>query len=1839
MAGESGAGTEMEVTKIVLRLETNFQKVLKQQVANFDQFTRQANQLTRQVGTNMTQLARTTSKTFNAVYKSNRKEIQEFVSFTRNALQGVRKETLQMQVWQDRISQKTIENYKKMQSEIEKVQRKSALVSKSKGFTESQKKSALKVFDEQAQVIEAKYTQTIDRMKSLTASLMSKHMAGAVKESMATIEKGSRSAAVTVKNVVHDMQSRFNQLYSQRKFMGQADFASAGTQFLKDREQQIKVLESLLTAHQKKQVQAEQYLQKQKQLLSLQTNETLRKNQEKMVADARAVVRKLGGEYEYMFNQIQKFSRGQTAITGVFKTQVEQGIKAIKQTLRGLNLKRDFENLWKNSVQVAKLSGEKSGEAFYEAAKKGKALDTALVNKLKNLQGLLTTAKQLKATGLVPNVERTIASLKRSIDSIKEFRKEFALTKKELSNIPKVSFQQFAKGGVNQARSLAIEVRKAIGVLRALGPVSEDNFLAVQKQLKKIEGLYKQHSTKVVATQNTLSRIVKEIHRARAAVTNATNERVIDSWKAYERQLVSIARRIEEKLKASTLPADPYEQYRKDTIATLHRVREEVAKSLFPRDKIKSDSDFIQAEFEKIATRLEQISKKRFIRPKNMTEAKDFIEKVKIKVKEYNQQIVLLGKQLDRLRRVQKSAFGGTGVEDQISQTKAQLTQLKQAVREYERAQVQMQRKMAASHKQSIKTMLRSGWEMIRNFRWQVAAVIYLITRAVRAVQRVFLDVMGEIAKYRREAMTLAAQFTFKMLGDMRENFEGVYQYSRQLMNKMEQVAAKTILTMEDMTMLVRTFAQAGMIPDTDKDVEKIAIIGTAIKTLTEGMANAGTQMRQELYAIIAGRQRATDQLAMMFQMMGVNIQKIIEEERAGGKDLIDSLSEALAPFGVLNEKLAMEWEAILNKMKLAWQVIKRIGLEDALLRTTKELNEIADKYYSTMSGATEKGRELAALLRAAFEIIKAPVKLIGEIIKVVINNLKLVGKLFGNIYGDFATTTNKMEGLSTAMKGVLTITEVVLKAFVILRAVVRTIGKIMGIVYKVLVAIHGVIMLIVKEVIKSLGVFGELFDTLSFGAASHSLEKIKGLLSNLVPDDLKKDFEEVNDIIKEMQKNLQNLNKFPVDIQKALSLKYDPMQVADKAAELRNKLDDIELAGLGVVERANRELEMRKEEVEWLRTAATSNLAAIRAYYSEMTRMGVKFTEDDKKRMNERIKGHLNALKFANDYEKFAIRDRNKIVAEYYEKQRKQMSTWKEEYKDFWNNLIPKDLTRAEKTKKWFEDMEAALEDLRVKNPLVAKEFEKFSDRLNEALGQRKLDDIKAINQEIEKMQLKLTSHRPVDSISKINTEFDKMKIAIRDNIDWTDKQKESMDKLLESTRKERIEIEKMGMAYKAAAAEMEVQSQRAQYLAGSYSPAKRAEGEIKQLKNEYGKQLLAIQKEIDKTYKQWVENGQWATREGSAEAQRYVLALQQQMEELSKTTERELKKKQFPIWNDLVEASNQWADGFTDALSQIVDGVDSVSEALDALQKQILKDTLKIVIKRGITDQLQSALGSGSDSPMSKFFGMLPGGKAKEGGAQEVTATKPLPVMIYNPQDMMEDTKDIIGKFNTSGGSPIPVYVTNLGSGQMGVGGIGTAGTIYQAAGEVAENGAEVVQGVSQDLADISAEIAENTEAASQSTKSWYSGIQETFSSIGSWFSSLFSSGGGGGGGSSAGSLAMTAVSAYGRAYGGGGYGFADGGVISEPIVGKGMRSGEIYNFGENTKYGENEIVAPMKKMKRSIPQNKVTYNMPIHLSAIDTQSGVQFLMNNSDVIQGQFVKSLKQNKPIRKGIQNAY
>jgi hypothetical protein len=102
---------------------------------------------------------------------------------------------------------------------------------------------------------------------------------------------------------------------------------------------------------------------------------------------------------------------------------------------------------------------------------------------------------------------------------------------------------------------------------------------------------------------------------------------------------------------------------------------------------------------------------------------------------------------------------------------------------------------------------------------------------------------------------------------------------------------------------------------------------------------------------------------------------------------------------------------------------------------------------------------------------------------------------------------------------------------------------------------------------------------------------------------------------------------------------------------------------------------------------------------------------------------------------------------------------------------------------------------------------------------------------------------------------------------------------------------------------------------------------------------------------------------------------------------------------------------------------------------------------------------------------------------------------------------------------------------------------------------------------------------------------------------------------------------------------YGMAEGGTISEHVVGRGMESGNLYHFGEKSQYGEDEIVAPMKKLKKAVPTEKNYFSMPVYLSAIDTQSGTEFLMKHQGVIQNQMLKGMKNNKPIRRGMREAY
>jgi hypothetical protein len=126
-----------------------------------------------------------------------------------------------------------------------------------------------------------------------------------------------------------------------------------------------------------------------------------------------------------------------------------------------------------------------------------------------------------------------------------------------------------------------------------------------------------------------------------------------------------------------------------------------------------------------------------------------------------------------------------------------------------------------------------------------------------------------------------------------------------------------------------------------------------------------------------------------------------------------------------------------------------------------------------------------------------------------------------------------------------------------------------------------------------------------------------------------------------------------------------------------------------------------------------------------------------------------------------------------------------------------------------------------------------------------------------------------------------------------------------------------------------------------------------------------------------------------------------------------------------------------------------------------------------------------------------------------------------------------------------------------------------------------------------------------------------------VGGWAEFM---GGAGGAAEGAGSLGMVA-------------GMAEGGTIAEQIIGKGLQSGKTYTFGEKTPYGQDEIVAPVDAIAKKVGESGggVTFvmKMPVNIQAIDTQTGTEFLMKNSPVLEAQMIKAIRNNRRLRDAI----
>jgi hypothetical protein len=2371
------AETMHDAYQLEMKLKSNWAAVLQKQTKQFDGFIKKANESTVSLEKSITTMHSNLSKGYEGMFAKGRKQMESMVDLSKRSLTDISTSAVkifqQASEGQSRIDDLIDRNISKINKYIEATKTARAKVeslAKSDPGRGTYTKEA-----ERYEKIQVILENQIDKMAKYQSDKLSSMLGQHFRKLAEHVLAESSLVAKATKDMVDDALAQWNKVKS-LGFMDTGSKALKGAKGISELTKKESQVQTNLEQLRKAQLTQQKAMLEHRALAEKATSEKVKKYHEESAAIAVMNLEKIENQHRETTAVSRKFTEEIKRQREEFnKSSGKQDLlKQWKEQLKPSRVKALMEPMVANVAESGRLAGTGLMKELVKSVERGDQLRGKLDAFKNKIAEIKKQASLLKSAGLIEPSE-IVPKIKTVENALKEYEAQIRKTKQEYAKFSPKSMSQLGGGEIGNLEKARAKVNSLIKELPSLGKVTERNFEVINEHVNKIKTAIEDQ----VKTRRRLEKVrvniiaeATRIAKQYAETENKDLRKIMrNRFNILKQSATKIDKEIREQGTSSLWDEKRIKFYENKMITsvkqTMAKIRAITSGKTFggTPDKLFGG---IKKQYETLSREIDKLRSRKFVSSSTIAQGKKKVEELKASVIDYKNVLVKLMDEYRRLQRLQRAGFSNQGIRKQKALLKEQLTDMKSHMAEVQRMSHHASRRIEQVQASTLKGFIRKSWEMIRNFRWQVAAIVYLITRAIGAVKRVFFDVMNEIAKFRRDSMALAAQYSFKMFGDMQKNFKQAYNFSRDLMMKLEIVAAETILTLDDMLMLTKTFAQAGIIPRTDEDLHRIATIGTAIKALTEGMANAGVQMKQELYAIIAGRQRATDQLAMMFKLMGKDIQAMIDEGKKTGKEMIEVLADALKPFSVMNEALKHEWEAVINKLEIVWKMLKRFALEDSLLQATKALQNGIDLVWTKAEGLTQLGKEVAAFMKGTFEVAKASVIVIFEIfLQILHSTIGIINNLMtmAGVSSQIEQSTRKMSG---NFKALLSGVEFLLKGIWLVKWVIKD------------------ILIVFESIISSLSYIVEFTKAAGSYASSWGLQlqsvfvfsdKIKKALREAAEEQRKlgaatleaaneRQLNATNALLdmvkdsgkeyKEIEKTMENILKLLDDIGKGtgklgqeFKLTYTT-GVMDEYAKMQNEMQRAEAAQFKGPKKFEIEAKQKIDALDTLKLRTETNIQDLTKMFKAYHDGVLVMTEKQAVEMQRSWDAHIEVLGGIVQYETFVRNELNRKTAEWYKKEEIALARRQRTYEQFMRDVTQVPMTPEEKAQDWYEDIKIKVKELAVTNEFFAKNIKEVNKALEEGLTIRKENAITQMNIEAEKFINRASKANAWNNVfDDLNIEFAEYIRQVEVSLKLDPKKKEELKKQLSLIKEQRSAQEDLNLAHESYLAQLELQTKKAAFLKGSYSPIKQRQGEIIDLRTTYQREMAVMSKQLDEFNNKWKEQGEWST-DATESIKTQGLVMEETMRQLTIATERELKKKQFPIWNDLVEASNTWADGFTSALSQIVDGVDSVSEALNQLQTQILKDTLKIIIKRTVTDNLQDMLGSeGSIFGFKGIFGGKAGGKTgikpteiitkkplpvyvvnttKIPEVKDVLKTerisekmsevtekpqpivvdkplptlivdkplptliadkplptiivdkplptiivdkplpilvidKPLPVFVTNMEGILksistseittsgietintqniseelskslnevgilntqniseelskslnevgtlntqnisknisdelsrslnevgtlntqnisdelsktfkevsegsnivrkkinevstpnmesisegsnivrkkisevstsniEDVSDKIvnatnkisevnvsdfegifdtvasstnkiseanvseleavfdrvasstnkiseintssmesvsekivdatnkiseanvsdfegifdtvsnsankiSEINTSSmegvsekivnatnkiseadfseleaafvkitssaneiskadfsefeavfervanstnniskmstasiegvsekatdiankikeanalevesvskkvsdiaeiskkantlevenfskkmlgikseiedisklksvsesakipetrdisktknvfqeinninknktkesitnitGSPLPVYVTNMENSFREMMEVNQSSNISEklqnemttidktvsvfvtnfpgnnmevfGGGEIAEKG---ISDVTENISVVTKEIATNTEKASVSSNSWLTKIQTILPNIANWFSSLFSSqgGAGGAGGAGGGAAAGNFLMGLGRSY----IGMAEGGIINEPIVGQGLKSGEIYNFGENTKYGESELVAPMKTLQKSSSRNEIQYHMPINISSIDTQTGIQFILKHSDVIQAQMIKSLRQNKPIRKGIQSAY
>jgi len=1712
------------------------------------------------------------------------------------------------------------------------------------------------------------YNTTVDKIQKEALSplyLKSAEMSSKISETISsTAQKALRSVIATTQDVAREYDKVKNLFASggpEGKLISKAEF-------IKSAKSQFKSTDSVVNAQQARLNEIISARKSAEDALGKASKE-----------DAGAIInyiKRIGEEQKSTESAMKSTGKQAMVLTDLIKNATQDAILSGKQIQQSIktslgpmkeDIRRGASGAFKSLSQMVVASTKEDQGGFIKASdnvdKYIRKLDDAEA-KLNEIKGQL---KAVAGTGFID--ENAIKSGNRQIEEglnkIKQHRKELGASIKDFNalNMQKMMQKTDASGFIKSATEFA----KIKTEYSGLGPITPQNYMQAEGYIKKMESSYQAFAKQKQTIDNQMAKNTEYIASIESAMRRTKDA---DMVKRYAEAIEAMKKKNKEltdlvaitKTAPIMKPADTQAEHAK-VVAQAKQVAADIQKSVKPEGWLNSGVDKLSKDLEKLQATTAKLGKWSLFHDYKK-EGIEMYESLKSRAKAYTNEIANIGRQIVELKRIQKSGLGDS---DSIGKTITQLTnmqkQFRYANQEIARINNQASKSNQALTDHASKGIWKSGMEVIRNFRWQYAAAYYILQNIIGRVVGFVKGTMDEIGQFQKDTLSLAAVISMRMAGTIESNFDTAYQYSRGLMDKLQLVATETVLTLEDLTMLTKTFVQAGIIPDTVEDVRKISDIGVAIRAVTEGMANAGTQMRQELNAVILGRQRASDQLAMMFKFMGIDLRKTLKDAQDEGRNLLDVLSEVLKPFSAMNKAMQDNWLQASNRATEVWKIIKRIGAEDFTTSMTTKLNKFLDTLIDSKGQLTALGRETAAGFGAIMNTL-------GSVGLSILGTVKNIASVFSILVGAIKESSLNLDGLSGTLATILETSRLLMWTFVVMKNVTSAIAASLAL---VMAYSPGSAATARAQVERENPKFKDRANLTSAEVDEREILVTKKLSDmknkawyafHMASRTAEEDMEEIDKTLQKIVDKVKEGARETVDLGKIFKPPHDTIALMDFNKKLSDDLKSAQLASMKGPIKFKTEYEVDITALGRHKEQLEAQLEYYENYIKDLRNSNTEYDVDQIKRYTITSGALKEALQRDTNLRKYYGDKRDKQTADWYHTEGDRLARLAEEWEGFLISTAEAPMDEWQKLDKWIEETQKKMRKMAVTNTEKYKPKEAEA-ALDQGTVNRTKKITEAAGKAYEDLMEKVNSYQFKTPFMEIDQEAKKMTNDINEYIknfvkleDRTPELKKHWADIVTEMGRAKREIAELNMAQDRYSANMDLALRKVNYWKDAYDPATVRQANINSALIEQSK----LVGEIAVKYKEIEVKRAAAAKAGKDIEVKYFEEMQQnyveQLEIIKMETEKLIWKDLHPLWAELNEMSKSWGDGMTDAFADIIDGSKKAGVAINDLLKTVQRDVLKAVIKNTITEPIMGFMGGagtpGEVSPLQKILGVKGEGaagtmkKVMEGVKAEndklmnkfLNGYTIIPVQIVGKTETMisaseEANQSIVDMMRENNGltkegvdqqevfmRDFQSYFDNLvsilttGSGiTSGVKAVGSEadlsslvkGLFGKIGGLLGGGGGSSMAGMGDTAAKVGG----------------YGGF-ENFSGAGggSWWSSftnLFSGAGGGAG------------SAQGL------WGFAEGGTIKEPIVGQGLRSGSMYAFGEKTPYGQNEVVAPMDKLAKIAAGGggggqQISLSMPISVQAIDTQSGVDFLMKHNGTIETNMIKMVRNNRRIR-------